>query len=55
MLWRPVLAKRATREEIDRHWSLKDLAMCHHFMDLEDEGADYHQKKHDAEMKKASK
>lgn len=41
--------------EVKYSWSLKDLALFHHFQDLEDEGSDHYQKKHEREMAQATK
>lgn len=35
-LWRPVLARIATLEEIERSWSLVDLLDAHEVLDLKD-------------------
>jgi len=33
--WRPVLAKIATKEEIERSWTLMDLADAHEALDVQ--------------------
>jgi len=36
-IWRPIIAKKTTLEEIERHWSVDDLADCHDAMDIDQE------------------
>jgi len=39
---RPVLAKKATLQEIENHWSLLDLMNINEAMDIEEEIEDYY-------------
>ncbi len=36
-LWRPIVYKVATLQEMDIHWSINDLADCHDAMDIRTE------------------
>lgn len=38
---RPWLEKRASLEEIERHWSLLDVAKAHEMLDIQAEVEDY--------------
>ena len=40
-LWRPVLRKIATLEEIETHWSLTDMLDAHEALDIMDEMETY--------------
>lgn len=44
-LWRPVLAKIATLQEIENHWSLLDLVIAHEVLDIQDDAEQYAIKK----------
>lgn len=37
MILRPVLARKASLEEIERYWSFNDLVKMHEIMDIQEE------------------
>ena len=47
------MAKIVTLEEIERHWSIDDLADAHDAMDVESELQEFYQNKNESEQKKA--
>lgn len=49
---RPVIAGKATLEEIERHWSLVDLARVHQLLDVNEEAEEYYQKLAEQERNK---
>jgi len=55
-LMRPVLSGKVNSlYEVKKKWTLKDLALFHHFLDVEEEANDHHQKETEREMAKAKK
>lgn len=40
-IWRPIIARKVTLQEIECHYSLLDLQLIHEAMDIEAEIKDY--------------
>ena len=36
-IWRPIIAGKASLEEIERYWSIGDLADCNEILDIQQE------------------
>ena len=53
--WRPVMAQKATLEEIDRHWSMVDLAIAHQLLDVNEEADEHNIVQQRREMENASR
>jgi len=44
VIWRPILAKITTLQEIEQHWSIDDLFDAHEALDIQQEAENHNGK-----------